>query len=53
VETLENHAAMAALDFIYDNVGQVHETLCRARAIRGGIGNHARSIGDIVGLLHR
>jgi L-ascorbate metabolism protein UlaG (beta-lactamase superfamily) len=40
VDTLENHAAMAALYFMCDSVGQVHETLRRAldrnRALWGG-----------------
>jgi hypothetical protein len=45
VETLENQPAMAALYFTYDSVGQVHETLRRARAMEAESGITSGQLG--------
>jgi hypothetical protein len=48
---LENHAAMAALYFMYYNFGRVHQALRVTPAMEAGIANHLWSIEEIVALL--
>ncbi len=48
---LENHAATAALYFMYYNFARVHQTLRVTPAMEAGIADHVWSIEEIVGLL--
>ena len=48
---LENHAAMAALYFMWYNFGRVHQTLKTTPAVKAGIADHAWTVEEIVGLL--
>lgn len=50
-EKLENHAATAALYFMYYNFARVHQTLRVTPAMEAGIASHVWSIEEIVGLL--
>jgi IS1 family transposase len=52
-KTLENHAAMVALYFMYYNFGRVHQTLRVTPAMEAGLADRIWSIEDIVGLLDR
>jgi hypothetical protein len=48
---VENHAAVVALSFMYDNFGRVHLTLRVTPAMEAGIADHVWSIEEIVNLL--
>jgi IS1 family transposase len=50
-KTLENHAGMVALYFMYYNFGRVHQTLRVTPAMEAGIADHVWSVEEIVGLL--
>jgi len=52
-KTLENHAAMVALYFMYYNFGRVHQTLRVTPAMEAGLADRIWSIEEIVGLLDR
>jgi hypothetical protein len=50
---VENHAAAAALWFMYYNFCRVHQTLRVTPAMEAGISTHVWNIEEFVGLLER
>ena len=48
---VENHAAAIALDFMFYDVGGLHQTLRVTPAMEAGVAHHVWSVEEIVGLV--
>ena len=47
---VENHAAAIALDFMYDDLGRIHQTVRVTPVMEAGVRDHVWSVEEIVGL---
>lgn len=51
--TVENHAAMVAIHFLYYNFGRIHKTLRGTPAMAAGLSDHVWPLQEIVLLADR